>query len=68
MSGSENELAMLLPIIVIETQREKTNIIKDVDDMVREELEKNNLLNVVDVVNILFGVYQAGEAKNAFFR
>ena len=67
MAGSEHELSMILPIISIESQREKTNHMKDIEDMVKKELEKSLSLNVVEIVNILFGIYTA-EGKNAYYR
>jgi hypothetical protein len=67
MAGSDSELSVLLPIIVVETQKEKNNIIKEVEDMVKKELEKNQMMNVIEVVNILFGIHSS-EGKNPYYR
>lgn len=56
MAGSEKELAILLPIIPIETQREKANIAKEIEDMITKEVDKNINISSIEVINILLGV------------
>ena len=56
MAGNQNELNVLLPIISIESQRDKANIQKDIEEYAKKELEKNLNLNSIDVINILFGI------------
>jgi hypothetical protein len=67
IAGNETELSVILPILIIETQREKTNISKDIEEMVKKEIEKSTNLTAVEVVNILFGI-NAGDGKNPYYR
>jgi hypothetical protein len=67
IAGNETELSVILPILIIETQREKANISKDIEDMVKKENEKSINFTAVEVVNILFGI-NAGEGKNPYYR
>jgi hypothetical protein len=67
MAGNDNELGILLPILTIESQKEKNNISKEIEEMIKKELEKNLSLNIVEVVNILFGIHTS-EGKNAYYR
>jgi len=55
IAGSD-DLSILLPIMIIDSQREKANIYKDVEDMLKKEFENNSNINTVEVVNILFGI------------
>jgi hypothetical protein len=66
MAGTE-DVKVLLPILEVDTQRERASIVKDIEDMVRKEVEKNIQLNNVELVNILFGIH-TNEGKNAYFR
>jgi hypothetical protein len=52
----------------IEKEREKGNINKDVEDMLRKEVEKSLNLTPVEVVNILFGIYANDGRKSAYYR
>ena len=67
IAGNETELSVILPILIIETQREKTNISKDIEEMVKKEVEKSTNLTAVEIVNILFGI-NAGDGKNPYYR
>jgi hypothetical protein len=67
IAGNETELSVILPILIIETQREKTNISKDIEEMVKKEIERTTNLTAVEVVNILFGI-NGGDGKNPYYR
>ena len=58
MAGNSNELGLILPIILIDTQREKSTIVKDIDEMVKKEVEKNDNTGIIEMVNVLFGIYE----------
>jgi hypothetical protein len=69
MAGSESELSILLPILQIDSQRDKANIMKDIEEMVKKEVEKNINLNTIDIINIVYGITTGtGEGKNAYYR
>jgi len=67
IAGNDSELSIILPIFIMETQREKMNASKDIEEMVKKEIEKSTNLSAVEVVNILFGI-NAGEGKNPYYR
>jgi hypothetical protein len=65
IAGTE-QLSFILPIIELDTQRDKVNLSKDIEDMLRKELERNNMITPVEVINILFGI-NSGEGKNPYY-
>ena len=64
IAGSD-DLSILLPILVIESQREKGNAVKEIEDMLKKEIEHNANMNIVEVVNILFGI--CTHEKNPYY-
>jgi hypothetical protein len=56
-----------LPVIILETQREKANTTKDIEEMVKKEAERSTNINAVEVVNILFGINTV-DGKNPYYR
>jgi hypothetical protein len=67
IAGSEQEISMLLPIMPLDTQREKAAVSKDIEEMLKKEFEKNIGITAVEVVNILFGI-SIGDLKNPYYR
>lgn len=66
MAGSESELSIILPIMALETQRDKTSVAKDIEDMLRKEIEKSTNITSVDVINILFGINSSDGKSNYY--
>jgi len=66
ISGNENELAILIPTISIDSQRDKANIQKDIEDFVKKEYEKNWHVNSIELINVLIGINI--ELKTLFLR
>jgi hypothetical protein len=60
-------LGIILPIITVDSQRERTTIIKEIDDMIRKEVEQNVNISVLEIVNVLFGIFGA-DGKNMYLR
>jgi hypothetical protein len=65
IAGSE-QLSLILPIIDPDSQKEKGNIFKDIEDMLKKEFEKNITITPVEVINIVFGI-AFGEGKNPHY-
>lgn len=66
IAGNENELNVLIPVISIDSQRERVNIQKEIEEFVRIEFEKNNFINSIDIINVLFGINI--ESKSVYLR
>ena len=59
-------MGVLIPIISIDSQREKTNIQKDIEDFTKKEFDKNNSVNSIHLINVLFGMNV--ESKSLYLR
>jgi hypothetical protein len=56
----------MLPILSLDTQKEKASVMKDVEDMLRKEIETNPNIGPVDVINIAMGINT--HEKNPYYR
>ena len=67
MAGNEIEKNVILPIYNIETQRESTAVVKEIEDFAVKEVEHNLGVNSVDIINILFGISFKGKEMKAYY-
>lgn len=67
ISTNEYDLNSILPIITIDTQKERNNITKEIEEMLNKRTENVASLNSVDMINILFGIYNL-EGKSKEYR
>ena len=67
MAGNEIEKNVILPIYNIETQRESTAVVKEIEDFTVREVEHNLGVNSVDIINILFGISFKGKEMKAYY-
>ena len=61
IAGNENEKNILLPIYKIEIQRELTSITKEIEDFINKEIKKKFIINIIDIINILFGINEGNK-------
>ena len=61
IAGNENEKNIILPIYKIEIQRELTSVTKDIEDFINQEIKKKFNVNVIDIINILFGINEGNK-------
>ena len=67
MAGNEIEKNVILPIYNIETQRESTAVVKEIEDFTVREVEHSLGVNSVDIINILFGISFKGKEMKAYY-
>ena len=61
IAGNENEKNIILPIYKIEIQRELTSVTKDIEDFINQEIKKKFNVNIIDIINILFGINEGNK-------
>jgi hypothetical protein len=60
-AGNANEKDILLPIVKLDTQRDKINFINSLKELIKRFLEYETNISTIDVMNVLFGYMQKGK-------
>ena len=60
-SGNSNEKDILLPVVKLENQRDKTNFIQNLKELIKRFLQYDLNISVIDVLYVLFGYIQKGK-------
>ena len=59
-------MAVLLPVLPIDTQREKFTLQHEIEDFAKKEIEKMPNLTTIDLVNVLLGI--SVDSKSLYLR
>ncbi|MCQ2818729.1 MAG: DEAD/DEAH box helicase [archaeon] len=64
LAGNELERGVILPIYEVESQREISQVTKDIEDFISKDIVNFATWNTVEIVNVFFDIFIKNKSKN----
>ena len=65
-AGNETEKDILLPIVKLESQRDKINFVNNLKNLIKSFLQYDLSINVLDIIFVLIGFFQKGKGMKNY--